>query len=467
MTKKIFNITLTLLIATLLVMAFGVQFGNCQLPPGTISNPSEHLTPVTLGSIVPQVTETGKIALSTDGLGTTGTTGIIQVQKPSAGATVRKAYMAAATTGFTGYRLSAGDIKIDGNNFVWSIETSSSISSWNYWGDVTSLVKSKIDAAPAGRVDFTITESSNTYSIDGELLAVIFDDPSQTTDNTVVLLFGAQAVGGDTFNIGLASPLTESNLVNPLEMSLGISFGYQPAGQYSLITVNGQRMTTSAGGQDDGQPSNGALLTVGGLDDSNANPANAYATDGNGPRYDDELYNLNPFVNVGDTTITVYTQNPSNDDNIFFAALNLQATTAVVGEGIILAPQSATNIIGSPHTVTATLQDTNGSPITGRTVTFEITSGPNAGTTATATSNANGQATFTYTSTIGGTDSIKASFVNNQGQTVESNNVTKLWKPFENVVPEVPFGTITVLIAMLAAPLSVKLIKTRSKKFPF
>lgn len=375
--------------------------------------------------------------------------------------------MAAATTGGSGYRLSAGDIKIDGANFVWSIETSSSISSWNYWGDVTSLVKSKIDVAPAGRVDFTITESSNTYNIDGELLAVIFDDPAQTTDNTVVLLFGAQAVGGDTFHIGLASPLTASNLVNPLEMSLGISFGFQPAGQYSLVNVNGQRMTTSAGGQDDGQPSNGALLTVGGLDDSNANPANAYATDTNGPRSDDELYNLNPFVTVGDTTINVYTQNPSNDDNIFFAALNLQATTAVVGEGILLAPPAATNIIGSPHTLTATLQDTNGAPIISRTVTFTITSGPNAGTTTTATSDTNGQATFTYTSSIGGTDSIKASFVNNQGQTVDSNTVTKLWRPFENSVPEAPFGTITLLIAMIAAPLSVKLIKSRSKKYPF
>jgi hypothetical protein len=49
---------------------------------------------------------------------------------------------------------------------------------------------SRFDAAPAGRVDFTITEA-NTAKIDGELLAGIFDDPSQTTDNTIVLLFGA------------------------------------------------------------------------------------------------------------------------------------------------------------------------------------------------------------------------------------------------------------------------------------
>ena len=422
------QLVVALAIAGLLMMAFGFQFAKGEPTPG--ANPSNvPLTTPTMGSIVPQVTETGKIALSLDGLGVyPGTTGVIQVQKPSASATVRSAFMAAATTGFTGYRLSAGDIKIDGNNFVWSIETVSGISSWNYWGDVTNLVKAKIDAAPAGRVDFTVTET-NTYSIDGELLAVIFDDPTLTTDNTIVLLFGAQAVGGDTFHIGLGSPLTADSLTHPLDLSLGISYGYQPSGQYSIVNVNGQRMTTSAGGQDDGAGANGALLTVGGLDDSDANPSNPLATDSGGPLYDDELYNLNPFVNVGDTTINVFTQNPSTDDNIFFAALNLQAQVAVVGEGIVLSPPSAGNTVGQYHTVTATLQDTNGHSIVGRPVTFTIISGPNAGQTTTADSDGNGQTTFTYTSTAEGTDTIKASFVNNLGQTINSNSVTKTWSP--------------------------------------
>ena len=48
-------------------------------------------------SIDPMVTETGKISLSVDGLGVyPESSGTIQVEKP-AGATVRKAYMAAAT----------------------------------------------------------------------------------------------------------------------------------------------------------------------------------------------------------------------------------------------------------------------------------------------------------------------------------------------------------------------------------
>ena len=458
------RIVLTLIIASVLVMALGIQSAICQVPG---SNPGNvPLTKVTLGSIVPQDTETGKVSLSTDGLGVyPGTSGTIQVQKPSASATVRKAFMVAATTGFTGYKLAAGDIKIDGSNFVWSIETSSSIGSWNYWGEVTNIVKSKIDAAPVGRVDFTITES-NTGPIDGELLAVIFDDPSQATDNTVVLLFGAQDIAGDTFHIGLASPLTADNLAHPLDMSLGISYSYQIGSQqYSIVNVNGQRMTTSSGGEDDGDHTNGALFTVGGLDDSDANPANPLALPNGNWRYDDELYNLNPFVNVGDTTINVFTQNPSTDDNIFFAALNLQATTAVVGEGVVLAPATATNIVGTSHTVTATLQDTNGNPIVGRTVTFTVTSGPNTGTTGTATTDANGHASFTYTGLIPGDDTIMASFVNNVGQTVNSNVVTKKWEGISNQIPEVPLGTIVGFAVMaLAAPAYFGVSKARSRR---
>jgi len=59
------------------------------------------LTPPALAAISSVVNETGKITVSVDGLGTTSATGTIRVRKP-AGATVRKAYLAAASTGFSG-----------------------------------------------------------------------------------------------------------------------------------------------------------------------------------------------------------------------------------------------------------------------------------------------------------------------------------------------------------------------------
>jgi PKD repeat protein len=371
-----------------------------------------------------------------DGLGVyPANSGTIHVDKPS-GATVRSAFLGAASTGYTNAKIPAGSILLDGSSFPWNFETGSSINSWNYWADVTALVKPKVDASLAGRVNFTITELMNTYLIDGEILAVIFDDPNQATSNTIVLLFGAQSVVGDTFNIALAEPINTADTGLVLDMSLGISFGAQgcASNQYSRVDVNGTRISTSAGGEDDGVCANGALLTVGGLDDSNTNPANPFATPAGNPRLDDELYNLIPFVSTGDTSITVFTQNPSNDDNIFFASLFLTGE-AIVGEGILLSPVSATNYLGETHALTATVQDDNGNPIVGRDVTFTVVSGPNIGLVYTTVTDANGQAVFSYVGNVVGTDIIEASFLNSQGELITSNQVEKIWEPLPNQPP--------------------------------
>jgi len=377
-------------------------------------------------AISPIVLETGKISLSVDGLGTSNATGAIQVNKP-AGATVRSAYLAAASTGASGRVLINGDVKLNGANVVFQSSVASNISSSNHFANVTTLVKSFIDAAPAGLINITVAEV-NTSGIDGEILAVIFDDPNQTTTNTISLLFGAQLVAGDTFSITLAQPINEADPNLSLDMSLGISFGFQASGaqQFSIVNVNAQRLTTSAGGEDDGVAADGALQTVGGIGDTNANPTNPLATPTD-PRSDDELYSLLQFVNTGDTAISVFTQNPSTDDNIFFAAFFLGSTNAVVGEGILLSPHTATNPLGTSHTVTAKVVNTNGQPIVNRNVKFEIVSGPNNGVTANTLTNATGEATFTYTGNIVGTDQIVASFVTSSGATISSNTVTKQW----------------------------------------
>lgn len=61
----------------------------------------------------PVVQTAGQISLSVDGLGTAASSGVIQVEKP-AGATVRGAYLAAASMGSVLATLNNGDIKIDG-----------------------------------------------------------------------------------------------------------------------------------------------------------------------------------------------------------------------------------------------------------------------------------------------------------------------------------------------------------------
>lgn len=399
--------------------------------PGIIKDGVINSSVKKISSILPKIIETGKINLSVDGLAMIENTGNIQVKKPT-GATVRAAYFLAATTGGRNYQLADGDITLDGVDIVWDKEIVSSISSWNYWADVTSTVKSLIDAAPAGIINIEVSEV-DTYDIDGTILAVIFDDPNQTLDNTVVLIFGAQATSGDFFNIELANPIDKSDPDLSLEMSLGISFGFQLNGngeQYSIVEVNNKRLTTSAGGQDDSSyldpGADGALLTVGGIGDDKSNPPDpyAYAYDWSS---DDELYDLLPFVNNGDKQISIYTQNPSDDDNIFFASLFLASTTAVLGEGIVLSPSSAKNYLGTEHTVTAKVQDYDGAPVPDRNVDFAILSGPNSGMTGSGMTDVDGMVSFTYTGTTKGTDLISASFVNNKGDTVYSNRVTKVW----------------------------------------
>lgn len=417
----------------------------------TVRTASLELSTVEDTSLEPIVTETGKISISVDGLGTDAP-GIIQVEKPD-GATVRSAYLFAATV--WGYPIiTDGAIQIDGQGVNWDGYVHKY--TYNHWADVTSLVQTKIDNATAGRIDFTISET-NSYAVDGTVLVVIFDDPNQESDNTIVLLFGAQDINGDTFNLRLAEPIDTSTPDMSFDMGIGISYSYQlNSAQYSIINVNGNRLTSSAGGQDDGIPfgGNGKLLTVGGLDDSNANPVDPYQTAYSDPRLDDELYNILPFVEDGDDTITVYTQNPSNDDNIFFAYFNLKSTIAIVGEGIVLGPASATNTVGTYHTVTATVQDDDGNPVASKEVTFEVVSGPHQGMSTTVATESNGEAMFTYQGTSEGTDTIVASFVNSQEITIYSNEVIKTWE-IKTTIPEDPnheipeFPTIALPIAAI------------------
>lgn len=385
--------------------------------------------------------ETGKIFFSIDGTGTNSSLGAtVEVEKP-AGATTRRATFACASTGFSGHVIADGEITIDGAGVTWDAQISNSIGSSNHVADVTALVGPTIDAAPPGRVPFLIVEASPS-EVDGCLLAVVLDDPSQTSDSTVIVQFGAQATMGDDFAITLAEPLDLGDPSSRADMGLAISYSFQGGGppshlcgtgssQFSEVDVNGTRITSCAGDFDDAAESgsNGNLFTVGGLDDLNDNPAdpNQIPADGALPRVlDDELYGLKPFVMSGDTQIAVHTLNPSNDDNIFLAYF-VTSVPAVVGEGILLSPVEATNVIGSQHTVTARIVNTLGDPVVGRLVTFNVISGPNAGVNGSQATDANGEATFAYTGNVVGDDQIQASFVDSNDETQTSNVAVKHW----------------------------------------
>jgi len=72
---------------------------------------------------------------------------------------------------------------------------------------------------------------------------------------------------------------------------------------------------------DDGRYLDGGLITAGGIGDSIANPLDPYSL--SSP--DDELYDLTSFMSTGDTSLDLFTSNPSADDNIFFMGLHINA----------------------------------------------------------------------------------------------------------------------------------------------
>jgi lysophospholipase L1-like esterase len=288
----------------------------------------------TPGGLQLKINERGHLSRSIAGVASDDPAGgTLAVRKP-AGATVRGAYMGIATTGFTGTALTQ-PVTIDGQPVPMTNETASGIQSFNYFADVTALMKPKLDGAPAGQVQFNVGEPQPDLT-DGESVVVIYNDPAVTVDRTVSVLYGALSPTGDQYRVGLAAPINKADPNTLLEMSLGISYSYQTNGtqQFSQVDVNGARLSSSSGGEDDGADHNGALLTVGGDGDSADNPADPNASPTN-PRSDDELYDLTPFVKNGDRQIDIQTSNPSLDDNVFMATftMNPPVTDIATGSG--------------------------------------------------------------------------------------------------------------------------------------
>jgi hypothetical protein len=94
---------------------------------------------------------------------------------------------------------------------------------------------------------------------------------------------------------------------------------------------------------------------------------------------------------------------------------------------ILLGPPTATNDVGTTHTVCATLA-TNVFPRIGVPVTFTISSGPNSVTNYTSITDSNGVACFTWAGVGGpGIDYVNATYVGEDGHTNQSNFSSKYW----------------------------------------
>jgi hypothetical protein len=267
-------------------------------------------------------------ALSIDAFGSTSNNGTVQTNVP-VGASILKAYLYASSV-WNSKPIS--DVKLNGNLLKIAdsvlLTPDTNPATTRRW-DVTSLLSS----LGGGLQNHTIEELGDN---DGETLVVAYKD-SSTTGFSSFILDGELATGGDITRFDFAKPYTSGDFL----VSLASSFSYQPNGQFTTVDVttnstNSRRLTSSAGGQDDGAAADGALITAGGIGDSATNP-DPFASDAGGPRTDDELYNLalgnsadaTPFIKSGDKFLELKTKNPSNNDNVYalFATSTFKATT--------------------------------------------------------------------------------------------------------------------------------------------
>ena len=286
-------------------------------------------------------TFTGHVGLSVDGVGSNSTpVGTVGASIP-VGATILKAYLYSAGVPFPFYSdapksladYNTAGITLAGNaitNFdtlVGAISTPRpDIGRW-FTGraDVTALIQSLTAGAVTSDFLWTITEGNKNTRIDGEVLAIVYSDPSAPL-GSVALLDGGQNTGGETTSVFLGAPLGDPSAAG-FAARLGFGISFSCCGQESQVTVNGSPLADHAGNNDDGLVlADGSLITVGGLGDPTTNGA-SYADDR-------ELYDLVPFLHQGDTSFQIHTVNATADDNIFFAHLYLTGEIASVTPGV-------------------------------------------------------------------------------------------------------------------------------------
>ena len=276
-------------------------------------------------------TFSGNVGLSVDGVGgNNAAVGDVQAEIPI-GATILRAYLYSAGLPFPFYSdapttlldYNTSGITLAGNvidNFDTLVGATSTprpdIGRWfTARADVTSLVRTLTMGAGTSSFNWAVTEGTKNLLIDGEALVIVYSDPSRPL-GSIALLDGGQDTGGETSTVNLGTPLSDPNAAG-FAAELGVAISFSCCNQKSTIKINGTTLTDNAGQLDDGDICcDGALITVGGLGDPLSLPNPSYADD-------HEHYDLRPFLSTGDTSFSIFTNNATGDDNIFFASLYL------------------------------------------------------------------------------------------------------------------------------------------------
>lgn len=282
--------------------------------------------------LVTQNIYTGRVDLSIDAIGSNFTpVGSVQAHVP-VGSTILQAYLYSAGTPFPWYADSPttlGDYNSSGitlagtpiTNFDHLVGATATPRPdigrfFTARADVTALVTALVSGAATDDFSWIVDEGRLNTRIDGEVLVIAYSNPS-LPEGSVAILDGGQDTGGDTTIVNLSNPLGDPSAPGFVaQMSIADSFSCCNV-QRSTINVNGNLLTQFAGNFDDGLVlEDGSLITAGGIGDTPQSAPSSYADD-------HELYDLRPFLAAGDMSFSLFTINPSSDDNIFFLGLSL------------------------------------------------------------------------------------------------------------------------------------------------
>jgi len=272
----------------------------------------------------------GADSISTGGCGST-TQACSWTETVPVGATVLGAYLYSSEYDQPAGGAPGGTLNGTAVNYATALGVNATAQNEAYRANVTAIVAPIIASATSGTVSFNVTETN--IDQDGEALVIVYTKPGLATQ-TVGILDGFSASGGDSSSITFASALNPAAPGFVADMRIGDGFSYDGTGctgnsQVSVITVNSQVVTNVAGCNDDSvdlTPANGNLITIGGDND----PCTPHVAGGETVTASDhERYCLAPYITVGSHTINVSTVNPSGDDNIFLETFD------VSGNGVV------------------------------------------------------------------------------------------------------------------------------------
>ena len=281
---------------------------------------------------------TGQYAFSTDGLGASGepnSSGNLQVEKPAGATTVEAAYLTMPSKFNLKPWSPTATLNLSAVTFTHRTGGADE-TSWQHWlADVTDLVSGTLDPAADGGADINIpvvydSRTGNSNGTDdgggytGVALTVIWNSTSAAA-GTTIFQFGHAATGGEETVISF-----DALLATPTGSRLSLGIGWSAAGASEITEVDistssssATQLTQYAGGYDDGVANEDGFITVGGVGDTAKKPAALTSL-----ADDNELYDLDDFFTTGDTSLTIATENPSNNDTVFQMLLSIPGVLA-------------------------------------------------------------------------------------------------------------------------------------------